>query len=134
KAASGDDQSPVHKKFAERQRRVEHQPPFRRAIENLHAEAWARAVAERLGDPLGGLDLEAAAANKFPQICRERRAHSSPVAPVIPFVRLRNVQRRFQVQIFAAGHPRPKPLTEPSWFGPILATMSAAVPLSRILR
>ena len=87
KAALGDDEPAVHIEFAERQRRIEHQLPFRRAIGELDAERRPRAVAERLDDAVGGLDFQTTLANQSPQKSPERRAHPLAIPidwPAVP--------------------------------------------------
>src|SRR5208282_1288766 len=64
KVASSDDQSPVCIELAERQCRIDHQPPFCPAIDELHPERRALAVAERLSDAVGGLHFDATLANQ----------------------------------------------------------------------
>ena len=148
KVAARDDQSPVHVEFAERQRRIDHQPPFRPAIGELHAKERALAVAERLGHAVGGLHFEATLANKLPQISLESRTHN-PLLASLDWARwsrprqsslpsLRQVTESSEAissaKIAPPGFRRLKGPQYASCFGPIRATMSAAVPLSPNLR
>ena len=132
KAAFGDDQPSVDVEFAERQRRIDHQPPFGGAIDELHSKQRPLAIAECLDNAVSGLNFQATLANQSPQISPERRAHhprsilldcpavrtaqSSP----LNCVRLRKVPSHFQVQIWMAGHSaRANPQPDTSCFGPI---------------
>ena len=65
KAALGYDQPSIHVEFAERERRIEHQPAFRCAIEKLHSQQGPLAIAERLDGAVGRLDFQAPLADKL---------------------------------------------------------------------
>ena len=77
KIALGDGDASIHVEFAERQRGIEHQLPFGRMIEKLHAKDRACAVAEGLNSSVGGFYFEPTFSNQSPQICLENRVHNS---------------------------------------------------------
>ena len=75
--AFGYDHPSVHIEFAERKRRIEHEAPFRRKIENFGAEQRPRAVPVQLNDSVRSLHLQATLTNQSPQKSLKRRAHPS---------------------------------------------------------
>ena len=141
KVAFGDDNPSVHVKFAQAQRRIEHQLPFGRTIKKLDAKKRTRAVAEGLNSAVGGFDLKPTFANQPSQICFENRVHRATRHPgctseAVPSraglpcrkcVNLGKVPRRFQVLIRFGGHSRnANHGSEVSCFSPIRAAKFAA--------